>query len=88
MKFEEDFDFETANAQFHKDDIDKELQSKLKLKGKMSVSYAHRLKRTCVCLFRQLFCFRTVSLIIPRSSVLIILIQLYSILIVILLFYD
>lgn len=33
MKFEEDFDFETANAQFHKDDIDKELQSKLKLKG-------------------------------------------------------
>lgn len=33
MKFEEDFDFETANAQFHKDDIDKELQNKLKLKG-------------------------------------------------------
>lgn len=31
MKFEEDFDFETANAQFHKDDIDKELQNKLKL---------------------------------------------------------
>lgn len=36
MKFEEDFDFETANAQFHKDEIDKELQNKLKLKGKMS----------------------------------------------------
>lgn len=36
MKFEEDFDFETANAQFHKDDLDKELQNKLKLKGKMS----------------------------------------------------
>ena len=33
MKFEEDFDFETANAQFNKDEIDKELQSKLKLKG-------------------------------------------------------
>lgn len=32
MKFEEDFDFESANAQFHKDDIDKELQNKLKLK--------------------------------------------------------
>ncbi|XP_010731419.1 LSM14A mRNA processing body assembly factor b isoform X1 [Larimichthys crocea] len=32
MKFEEDFDFETANAQFHKDEIDKELQNKLKLK--------------------------------------------------------
>lgn len=36
MKFEEDFDFETANAQFHKDELDKELQSKLKLKGEMS----------------------------------------------------
>uniref|UniRef100_H2MGK1 LSM14A mRNA processing body assembly factor b n=1 Tax=Oryzias latipes TaxID=8090 RepID=H2MGK1_ORYLA len=33
MKFEEDFDFETANAQFHKDEIDKELQTKLKLKA-------------------------------------------------------
>uniref|UniRef100_A0A3Q2ZDP2 LSM14A mRNA processing body assembly factor b n=1 Tax=Kryptolebias marmoratus TaxID=37003 RepID=A0A3Q2ZDP2_KRYMA len=32
VKFEEDFDFETANAQFHKDEIDKELQNKLKLK--------------------------------------------------------
>ncbi|XP_034434098.1 LSM14A mRNA processing body assembly factor b isoform X1 [Hippoglossus hippoglossus] len=32
MKFEEDFDFETANAQFQKDEIDKELQNKLKLK--------------------------------------------------------
>lgn len=36
MKFEEDFDFETANAQFHKDELDKELQNKLKLKGKVS----------------------------------------------------
>lgn len=32
MKFDEDFDFETANAQFHKDEIDKELQNKLKLR--------------------------------------------------------
>ncbi|XP_076011511.1 LSM14A mRNA processing body assembly factor b [Genypterus blacodes] len=32
IKFEEDFDFETANAQFHKEEIDKELQTKLKLK--------------------------------------------------------
>ncbi|KAK7117054.1 hypothetical protein R3I94_022564 [Phoxinus phoxinus] len=32
MKFEKDFDFETANAQFNKDEIDKEFQSKLKLK--------------------------------------------------------
>lgn len=39
MKFEEDFDFETANAQFHKDDIDKELQSKLKLKGAASAQF-------------------------------------------------
>ncbi|XP_060923838.1 LSM14A mRNA processing body assembly factor b isoform X2 [Limanda limanda] len=32
MKFEEDFDFESANALFQKDEIDKELQNKLKLK--------------------------------------------------------
>ncbi|XP_028257067.1 LSM14A mRNA processing body assembly factor b isoform X2 [Parambassis ranga] len=32
MKFDEDFDFESANAQFHKDEIDKELQNKLKLR--------------------------------------------------------
>ncbi|XP_067105626.1 LSM14A mRNA processing body assembly factor b isoform X1 [Osmerus mordax] len=32
MKFEEDFDFESANAQFNKEEIDKEFQSKLKLK--------------------------------------------------------
>ncbi|TRY85886.1 hypothetical protein DNTS_011912 [Danionella cerebrum] len=32
MRFEKDFDFESANAQFNKDDIDKEFQSKLKLK--------------------------------------------------------
>lgn len=33
MKFEKDFDFESANAQFNKDEIDKEFQSKLKLNG-------------------------------------------------------
>ncbi|CAL1604342.1 unnamed protein product [Knipowitschia caucasica] len=32
IKFEEDFDFETSNAQFHKEDIEKEFQNKLKLK--------------------------------------------------------
>uniref|UniRef100_A0A672QBG0 Protein LSM14 homolog A-like n=1 Tax=Sinocyclocheilus grahami TaxID=75366 RepID=A0A672QBG0_SINGR len=32
MKFEKDFDFESANAQFNKDEIDKEFQSKLKLR--------------------------------------------------------
>lgn len=36
MKFEKDFDFESANAQFNKEEIDKEFQSKLKLKGKAS----------------------------------------------------
>lgn len=32
MKFEKDFDFESANAQFNKEDIDKELHNKLKIK--------------------------------------------------------
>ncbi|XP_052453897.1 protein LSM14 homolog A isoform X2 [Carassius gibelio] len=36
MKFEKDFDFESANAQFNKDDLDKEFQSKLKLKDEKS----------------------------------------------------
>lgn len=59
MKFEEDFDFETANAQFHKDELDKELQNKLKLKGKMSsatlltniVSWWHQLLILQKCYF-------------------------------------
>ncbi|KAK2853527.1 hypothetical protein Q5P01_006188 [Channa striata] len=38
MKFDEDFDFETANAQFHKDEIDKELQNKLKLKDEKALN--------------------------------------------------
>lgn len=33
MKFEKDFDFESANAQFNKDEIHREFHSKLKLKG-------------------------------------------------------
>ncbi|XP_035521245.1 LSM14A mRNA processing body assembly factor a isoform X2 [Morone saxatilis] len=33
MKFEKDFDFESANAQFNKEEIDREFQSKLKLKN-------------------------------------------------------
>ncbi|XP_066523837.1 LSM14A mRNA processing body assembly factor a isoform X3 [Hoplias malabaricus] len=32
VKFEKDFDFESANAQFNKEEIDKEFQNKLKLK--------------------------------------------------------
>lgn len=41
VKFDEDFDFETANAQFHKDEIDKELQNKLKLKGTTLTCTSH-----------------------------------------------
>uniref|UniRef100_A0A8C4SDJ7 LSM family member 14B n=1 Tax=Erpetoichthys calabaricus TaxID=27687 RepID=A0A8C4SDJ7_ERPCA len=33
IQFEDDFDFESANAQFNKEDVDKELQSKLDVKG-------------------------------------------------------
>lgn len=36
MKFEKDFDFESANAQFNKEEIDREFQDKLKLKGAFS----------------------------------------------------
>ncbi|XP_023208347.1 protein LSM14 homolog A-like isoform X1 [Xiphophorus maculatus] len=36
MKFEKDFDFESANAQFNKEEIEKEFQSKLKLKDEKS----------------------------------------------------
>lgn len=36
MKFEKDFDFESANAQFNKEEIDREFQSKLKLKEEKS----------------------------------------------------
>ena len=32
MKFEKDFDFESANAQFNKEEIDREFHNKLKLK--------------------------------------------------------
>uniref|UniRef100_A0A3B3TQQ3 LSM14A mRNA processing body assembly factor a n=1 Tax=Poecilia latipinna TaxID=48699 RepID=A0A3B3TQQ3_9TELE len=35
MKFEKDFDFESANAQFNKEEIEKEFQSKLKLKASL-----------------------------------------------------
>lgn len=40
MKFEKDFDFESANAQFNKEEIDREFQSKLKIKG-TTCSIAH-----------------------------------------------
>ncbi|KAG7274787.1 hypothetical protein CRUP_015774 [Coryphaenoides rupestris] len=37
VKFEKDFDFESANAQFNKEEIDREFQSKLKLKDEKVV---------------------------------------------------
>lgn len=40
MKFDQDFDFETANAQFNKEEIEKEFQSKLKLKGTICNYYS------------------------------------------------
>lgn len=33
LRFESDFDFETANAQFNKDDLEKEVQNKLDIYG-------------------------------------------------------
>lgn len=42
MKFEKDFDFESANAQFNKEEIDREFQSKLKLKGTVCLSRRQR----------------------------------------------
>ncbi|XP_019729547.1 LSM14A mRNA processing body assembly factor a isoform X2 [Hippocampus comes] len=36
VKFDKDFDFESANAQFNKDDIEREFQSKMKLKDEKS----------------------------------------------------
>ncbi|XP_058243802.1 LSM14A mRNA processing body assembly factor b isoform X3 [Hemibagrus wyckioides] len=38
MKFEKDFDFESANAQFNKEEIDREFQSKLKIKDEKTVN--------------------------------------------------
>lgn len=38
MKFEKDFDFESANAQFNKEEIDREFHNKLKLKGKPTLA--------------------------------------------------
>lgn len=39
MKFEKDFDFESANAQFNKEEIDREFHNKLKLKGKLKCCF-------------------------------------------------
>lgn len=39
MKFEKDFDFESANAQFNKEEIDREFQSKLKIKGTVNMHH-------------------------------------------------
>lgn len=47
MKFEKDFDFESANAQFNKEEIDREFQNKLKIKGTVwenSITMLHQQK--------------------------------------------
>lgn len=56
MKFEKDFDFESANAQFNKEEIDKEFQSKLKLKGsaKDIVYTVNRCFQDCLFIDRNL----------------------------------
>lgn len=52
MKFEKDFDFESANAQFNKEEIDREFQSKLKLKGNF---YYKVILFFCFVLFSRFF---------------------------------
>lgn len=42
MKFEKDFDFESANAQFNKEEIEREFQNKLKLKGIFCFTQSNR----------------------------------------------
>lgn len=56
MKFEKDFDFESANAQFNKEELEREFQSKLKLRGevadsgpKCGVKRDVRLSVSCFC---------------------------------------
>lgn len=54
MKFEKDFDFESANAQFNKEEIDKEFQSKLKLKGKNKSKETAVFKIVCLYVDKNL----------------------------------
>ncbi|KAE8574561.1 hypothetical protein XENTR_v10003482 [Xenopus tropicalis] len=49
IKFEGDFDFETANAQFNREELDKEFKDKLNFKGALAVNLttAPLTKRSC-----------------------------------------
>lgn len=51
MKFEKDFDFESANAQFNKEEIDREFHNKLKLKGKPIFALDLSMEKTVSCCF-------------------------------------
>lgn len=48
MKFEKDFDFESANAQFNKEEIDREFHNKLKLKGKTIFALDLSMEKLCL----------------------------------------
>lgn len=48
MKFEKDFDFESANAQFNKEEIDREFHNKLKLKGKTILALDLSMEKLCL----------------------------------------
>jgi len=48
MKFEKDFDFESANAQFNKEEIDREFHNKLKLKGKPIFASDLSMEKLCL----------------------------------------
>ena len=43
LQFDGDFDFESSNAQFNKEDIAKELMNKLKITGKMFLAIVYSL---------------------------------------------
>lgn len=49
MKFEKDFDFESANAQFNKEEIDREFHNKLKLKGKLIFALDPSVQKASCC---------------------------------------
>lgn len=57
MKFEKDFDFESANAQFNKEELEREFQSKLKLRGEVTNSGPKRGIKRNVRLSVSCFCF-------------------------------
>lgn len=55
MKFEKDFDFESANAQFNKEEIDREFQSKLKLKGLSNILKHPNVRGKSLAMFSEMF---------------------------------